>query len=94
MHGHLNVKYGMSRKLCTLMSPYIMVNRSVRSEVIWREHDTYYLDPINVEVKDFNVVCSNKLSHRRVQPYTLSITLRASGVAAVQILTYTSHTIT
>jgi len=71
-----------------------MENRSVRSEVIWQEHDTYYLLPINFEVKEFKVVRSNKLSYRIEQPYPLSVMLRASGVAAVQILTYTSHTIT
>ena len=57
-----------------------MENRAVRSEVIWQEHDTYYSRPINVEVKEFRGVCSNKLSYGRVQPYPLSITLHASGV--------------
>jgi len=94
MHGHLNVKYIIYRNLCSLLSRYLMENRAARSEVIWQEHDTYYSHPINVEVKEFNVVCSNKLSYRRVQHYPLSITLPASGVAAVQTLTYTSHTIT
>ena len=51
------VKYAKLRKLCSLLSRYLMENISVRSEVIWQEQDTDHSRPINVDVKEFMGVC-------------------------------------
>jgi hypothetical protein len=51
------VKYGISRKFCSLLNRYLMENRAVRSDVIWQEQDTDHSRPISVEVKEFMGVC-------------------------------------